>query len=1129
MLRIVLSTTLLILVVLANGQSIFASGEWFKIGVTESGMYKLDREYFSSTLGLDINSFDPSTIKIYGKGGGPLPQANGIGRPSDPPENGILRQGLDDGVFNSEDYVLFYAEGPDKRTVAEGHFLYEDNIYSDTAYYFVTINGSAGKGVGSIDEVPPGNYPTVDKSFQLLVHEANNVNILKSGLSRGGSGREWYGELFAVNVATERVFDFEVPGFTGRGELILATFGQSEADSASMTAIVNGDEVGKQYLERISPLDRSAYTNRGIHHTDTFDLRGSASANAEIVVQFERAPSEGQSIARLDKLLLKAERTLSAFSNHLVIRPATVEIGPSTLLFTDIAEDTQLWDISDPQSPLAGTIDYSDNASSSDVTIGEESVFVAFVGSSFPTPTYFGRVSNQNLKALAPRDGVIITTGELASEAERLANFHRTFDNLGLEVVDVSQIYNEFSSGRQDITAIRDLIRYYYDRSGSFKYVLLFGDCSYDYKYRLANNTNLIPTYESRNSVHPISSYSSDDFFGFLEDHEGEWLEEDIGDHTLEVGVGRLPARSRAEAETIVDKIIRYATANDVLGDWKTKVTYVVDDGDRNTHMDHAEQLSSTFEENRKDVLAQKLYLDAVPQVVGASEESSPQFRSKLLQSISEGTFLINYIGHGNEFQWMDEDVLNDQDIEELTNRRRLPIFVAATCQFGRYDDPDFFSGSEQLLFHPNGGAIALLTTTRAVFASTNLPLNQAFHESIFELEDGNYPRIGDIVRSTKNESLRGTRNRNFSLLGDPFLRLDYPDFNASITNLNGKSIDTEIDTLSALEEIQITGEVQQLTGERVSDFEGYVQIVLLDNPTEVRTLGQENIPFRYDTQENELFRGEATVANGIFSASFILTRNISYRFENAKFILYAVDSEKGLDASGASTNIVLGGTSETVREDTSPPSITAFVNDDTFSNGNVVDPNSLLIAQIADETGINISTNGINQNITLRINGGEPFPINDFFTANRDASNSGTIIYPLTGLAPGKYSVSIKAWDLYNNSNTATVDFVVSDEVRVNLEAVKNFPNPATTETTFSFEHNRPGEELEVIIQFFNTEGALEKELVYLVDNGLDRVEDLSWRFAPSIRAGIYVYRIRVKSTLDGAEGSAIGRLIVN
>ena len=1105
--------------------SVLSEGRWYKLAVAQDGVYKIDRGFLTNALGIDLSDLDVSKIKIYGNGGRMLPQHNGTPRPNDLLENPVWSEGLEDGSFDSDDYLLFYALGPDQLEYIDDQIAYENHVYSDSAFYFLTIDGNNATPIGSAVSAS-GSFPVINTYTHLLSHELDERNILKDNLSQGGSGREWYGERFQRNVATTRDYRYDLPGFTGSGKLLIASLSQSEVAN-SMTLSVNGSVLGDQQLDPITPIIQSPYQDRGKNHLDTFDIDVSSSQELTLTADFNFVAGQS-SLVRLNYFAIAAERTLAIYDGqtHFNNRPAAEGIQ---FEIADVSANSQLWDVTEPHHPLhvALTINGTSGSFADDGSRARK--FVIFNPDALSTPAYIAPVANQDLHSLQVQDGLIITHPLFRVQAEQLADFHRTEDGLDVAVIDIDEVYNEFGSGSPDITAVRDMIRYFYERSSSLRYALLLGDCSYDYKDRLNNNTNFIPTYESRNSIHPIFSFSSDDYFGFMEEEEGEWLETNGGDHTLDVGIGRLPVKSVDEANDVINKIIRYSTSDRVLGDWKNKVTYVVDDGDGNLHVRHGEELSRIFEQEVKQVLPQKIYLDAFEQELGASRETSPVLTDRVRQAISEGTFLVNYIGHGNEFQWMDEKTVDTTFVSALTNRFRLPIFVTATCQFGRYDDPDFFSGSERLLLAPNGGAIALLTTTRPVFASSNFEVNEAFHETLFRRESGQFLRLGDVTRITKNNSLRGALNRNFSLLGDPMLTLQYPDYTATIDEINGQSL-TSGDTLSALEEITLQGSIRYADASVNTDFNGIIDIVLLDAATQARTIGQESLPTNYDIRENALFRGKASVTDGRFSANFILTRNISYRFLEGKISMYAIDEAQGKDASGATTQIRLGGTDTIIRSDNTPPTVDLYLNNEQFISGSVVEPSSLLIARVFDASGLNISENSVNQSITLRLNDGEPFEINDFYSTDVDDFQTGFVTYPLDNLEAGSYSATIKLWDTYNNSATSTVEFVVSDTRRISLENVFNFPNPAFGTTTFNFDHNRLGEELEITIDVYGMDGALKETLFHKIDDSPERINFLTWDIAgSSLEQGIYLYKITVRSTLDGAVGQQFKRLIVN
>lgn len=1109
-----------------TSSSVLAEGQWFKIAIAKDGVYKIDNEFISRNLSIDPQSFDARTLKVYGNGGRLLPQANSIDRPQDLIQNPTFKEGLEDGIFEPGDFLLFYGLGPHQLEIQNDQIYYENNVYSDSSFYFITIGGDPSESL-TTKTVASGDFPVKSVYQELIAHEIDERNILKSNLSRGGSGREWYGEVFQRNVNTERDYDFQAPGFTGKGKLLFASLSQSEAEN-SFSLAMNGTTLGDQRLTAITPVIEDEYEDRGNNHIDTFAIDVPPSNDLTLNVTFNFVSGQS-SIARLNYFVIQAERELAIYDGQTHFSNGETSDGLQFEI-ENVSNNSQIWDISDPYHPQLVPLDLS-GSTASFVDVGPiDQKYVVLQPEEITTPSYIGSVANQNIRGAGPQEALIIAHPRFLAQAQELAAFHQTTQNLQVGVFNIQEVYNEFGSGSNDITAVRDMIRYFYQNSPNLGYALLFGDCSYDYKDQISNNTNLVPTYQSRNSIHPIFSFSSDDYFGFMEEQEGEWIELSSGDHTLDIGVGRIPAKTTAEATDMVNKIIRYSTSERVLGNWKNTVTYVADDGDRNIHLQDGESFAEILDEQAAQILPRKIYLDAFEQELGASQETSPILTDQINQAITEGTFLVNYIGHGNEFQWMDENTLDTAFVSNLTNRFRLPIFVTATCQFGRYDDPDFFSGSERLLLDPNGGAIALLTTTRPVFASSNRLVNEAFHENIFRRENGQHLRLGDIIRITKNQSLRGPRNRNFALLGDPMLTLQYPDFIATIDEINGKNIALESDTLSALEEITLRGTIRNQDSTLNDGFNGIVDILLLDAASQSRTLGQESIPTSYRVQENALFRGKASVTNGQFSTTFILTRNISYRFLEGKISLYAIDEENGVDASGATNQIRLGGTAPALRTDNAPPEIDLYLNDEQFVNGSAVESSSILIARVFDLNGLNISENSINQNITLTLNDEEPIVINDFYTADVDDYQNGFVTYPLNGLDAGKYTATIKLWDTYNNSATQTVEFIVSDTRRISMENVFNYPNPAKGTTTFNFEHNRPGEELEITIDIYGVDGALKATLYHEIDDSPTRIDFLNWDItASTLEQGLYLYKITVKSTLDGAVGQQVKRLIVN
>lgn len=1135
-------TYLLILVLLTlgvRGQSVFSDGSWYKLGVTQGGIYMLDRDLITNVLGINVSSLDANTIKVYGFNGGMLPQENSAAWYRDPPEIPLLRKGTQDGRLDNEDYLLFFAQGPDKTKIkTDGSLSYEKNLYSDTSYYFLTFGGDAGLQLEDLASQGEGIL-TINTFDDYLTYEKDETNIL-------GSGREWFGERFGGSSGVSRQdFNYEIPGILDSVGVFTHLIGQSESPG-SFELLLNQNTLGTVAIDSIpsvtsySDFSRVRYTFRGTESYGVFSKNNFSSNDLRLTFRFDAgASSSGR--AYIDYFILGFKRNLQLYGNQTQFR-STLSVGNAISYQIQNADpdDINLWDITDPVTPKIQQFVKAGNGihfgSAQDTLLNE---YIIFQGSDFPNPSFFGEVTNQNIKGQTSIDGLIISAPVFLNTAERLADFHQSNDGLSVAVVTTNQVYNEFSSGRQDISAIRNFIRYVWQNGGRLKYVLLMGDASYDYKNRLNNNTNFVPVYESRQSFHRLYSHSSDDYFGFLEDEEGYWDEGvlelyngtrfPIGytDHTLDVGIGRLPVKNLEEADDVVNKIIRYATSVNALGKWRSEAVYMADDGDGAVHMRQSETVNKIVREGYAEVNVDRLYLDNFKTV--------ESMQDAFLDKMTEGALILDFLGHGSPSALMQRNeenrlktVITIPLLEELKNRHRLPLFMTATCNFGQYDNPIFVSGGENMMLNPNGGAIALLTTTRAVFSSTNLPLNEAFQEAVLSKQNGRYPRLGDVIRQTKNNSLAGPINRNFALMGDPMLMLNYPGYEIVFDEL-----ESETDTLSALEKVTISGKVFDNSTE-ATYFNGSAIVTVLDIPRERYTLGLDNSPFEYQEQENALFRGAVSVTNGAFETTFIMPKNSSYRYQNGTITAYAFSEQDNIDASGASRSFVLGGTDRDAVQDTKSPSAQLYLNEPTFKNGDLVGSNSLFIAKLSDESGISISTNGFSQSLKLVLNDKEPIILNDFYTAELDDYTKGTIVYPIQNLEPGYYIAELTVWDTYNNSSSWPIEFRVSDKPILNLYDVINYPNPisAGSSTTFSFEHDRIGEELVVSLEIYDTHGRKVSSWTNTFDDSPRRIEYLKWDATnysgQPIGKGVYFYRLEVSSTLDGGRASAVKRILI-
>lgn len=1099
-----------------QNNSVLAKGKWYKLAILEDGPYRIDHNFLTE-IGIDPSGIDPSKLAIYGNAhNGMLPQANDEIRPNDLIENSIIVFGESDGKFDSDDYILFYGKSSDHLSydATSDVFQFERNVYSDTAYYFLTIQETEGKRIAEMS-LPVNGVPVSDTFLQLQTHELESNTIISSG-------RHWFGERFTTSERTQTI-GYSSEGIANGSDITVFLGVMSRStENSSFDLSMNGQNMGSITMD---PISSGTYVTQADTQIDTLVINSSsldASDGLSLQLTFnEPGVSDGYvDYAHLlfEKRLNLSEEVMNWFTTS----------SDQAFQISGANSSTQLWDISDPTSAKK-VIGNTRSGSVSFGTTADTHHFLAFNEGFAKTPIFTAEVAIQNLHALPAADGIIITHDNFILAARKLADFRQMYDGLLVEVVTVDQIYNEYSSGVQDVTAIRDFIRFQYEKYGQLKYALLFGDCSFDYKDRSINSTNFVPVYESRNSLHRLWSYSSDDYFGFMEADEGEWIETSAGDHTMEIGVGRIPIQTNEQGEDVVNKMIRYQTNRLGYGKWRNKVTFIADDGDNNIHQQDAEKMAEYVDSTRIELNVNKVYLDAYPQEQNKSPEASEAF----LKAISKGNLIVNFTGHGNEGQLTHEDIFNEFMINDLSNNIVMSLFITATCQFGNYDDPNRISGGEKMVLLPYGGSAALITATRPVFSNTNYQINEAFYFSAMEKVDGKFKRLGDIMRETKNNSLVGAGNRNYALLGDPMMRIVYPEQTIRLKSINGKSID-QLDTLRAFGKYQIKGEVIA-SGLVDSKFSGEVTMTAFDKPASFQTLGDEAVKEIFDIRDVLLFQGRATVTEGEFEIEFIVPKNINYSFGEGKLSFYALNHLSTIDAHGAFSEIVVGGSEKSDNSDQSPPLVDLFLNDSTFQSGDTVSPSPILIAKLTDESGINISNAGFGNELLMYLDDSEPVILNEYYEASLDTYLEGWVTYPLENLEIGWHQLTIEASDIFNNATSQTIEFFITQENGIKLTEVINFPNPVlpnVDKTTIRFNHDRLGEDLRVFLTITNMQGQEIYTRDYRFDNVSENTLELDWNLnssgADRVRKGIYIYRLKVLSQIDNSAGEVYRRIVI-
>lgn len=1105
----------------AQTASVLSSGNWFKFSVTQDGVVKIDYNTLRNA-GVNPDQINPKKIKIFSGSYGMLPQLNSTPRKEDLTEIPVFVSGESDDKFNSSDYILLFAKGPDQNyyDVAKQIFQYENNLFTDKNFYFLTIGDSDGKRIINSENVI-GTFPVIQTYDDLGFYETEKYNILKSG-------RHWFGEQF--DAITEATIRFDLPGIADNSDIKFVS--QVMAQSITNTSFqvsINNTPILTQPLDAVP---NSSYGIKGRIKTDTIIFSAASVGapglqNQDIKYLFTKG-SPGISVGYLDFFLLSFKRKLALYGDQTIFRSAESILNNTSSFEISTTTGVQVWDISNPDHVMNQSFNTSESKVTFSTATNALRTFIVFNPANLKAPVFEAKVLNQNLHQLAAPELIIITNNTLLNEAQRLASHRQTHSGITAKVVTVEQIYNEYSGGKQDITALRDFIRDLQTKpASSLKNVLLFGRSSYDYKNRVLGNTNFVPIYESRNSLSPLETYSSDDYFGFLEENEGDWNESPAQNHSLDIGVGRLPLKNIDEAHDVVDKLIEYDLKITETSSWQNEFLFVADDGDFNVHQSQADQLANSVELYDPTFNTKKFYLDSFDQVERPSGQFSPDAGKELDLLVRKGALIVNYTGHGSEQVWMDERILDGDIISKWKQAPKYPLFVTATCEFGRHDDPFQITSGEKTLLQKKGGSIGLVTTARPVNSSTNFTLNKAFYESLFTKENGQFRDLGNIFRDTKNKSLSGVGNRNFSLLADPSMKLALPENKIIIDEMKTSSGSNQ---LKALSKVIVKGHIERNNLPN-NAFEGELNLTVFDGPTNQVTKGDENPPFTFTERNNLLFRGNAFVSQGAFQMDFIMPKNTPASLTAAKVSTFA--STKNAEYAGGSLfNNLIGGLEENAPADNIPPLIRLFLGDTTFINGGKVGPNTKIVALLSDDSGINISTSPTGNDILAQIDQNDPIVLNSYYESKTATYKNGTLTYPLDGLEQGKHTLILSASDTYNNRTIAIVDFVVTDGSEIQIEEFSNYPNPFSETTTLEFTHSRPGEDLEAFLTIYDLTGKLLINQQFEISASQYRVTLSEWdgRAADGAKLsrGLYMGKLSVRSLLDGSKNEQITKLII-
>lgn len=1115
--------------------SVLSAGQWHRFYVEKSGVYKITRAFLKQ-MGVNVD-VDPRKIKIYGNGGRMLPLLNSTEYPSDLEENAIKFIGEEDGEFNNSDYILFYAEGVDNwNTESATH----SNLFADRSYYYVTSYGGNGKRIGTMAQPPAAPDEIITSFDDYHYHERDLESVARLG-------RKWHGEAFNVN--NEQSFDFNIPDIDLSSPVAITISAAARSISATSMAVKANN----------NPLGNLSFTAAGDNgaddgsYTGTFTPSGGA---ITVTLTYNNGGAPGSN-AWLDYIILQAKRRLRGNGKQFRFRynGASSGLGVAEYRLDNAAGINEVWDITDIYN-VTGAVNNGQGQFAFKAALGQAKQYIAVTSSDYFTPLKESntKVANQNIKGTIFNNGqgqfqdidyIIVTPEFLAAPAERLANIHRTKFSLNVKVVALEKIYQEFSSGKQDIAAIRNFVKYVYNNASSplrkIKYVNLFGDASFDFKDRIPNNTNIVPIFHAFGpgiaNYSQVSTFVTDDFFGLMDPNEGRMQD---GSEGLDIAMGRMLVSTVSQADEMINKIVEY-TGPEAYGRWRNEYLMIADDIDNGSDARFVPELDTLADDitaAKPFVNIRKIYTDAYVQQASAGGQRYPQAKEDIIRAVNYGALVVNYLGHGGVNGLATERIFEASDAQNLTNRFKYPLFLTATCDVTKFDNPYQSTAGEYIYWNPAGGAIAMVTTTRSIFISDAFDFNELLSKKLYALDGGDYPSMAEALRQTKVAT-----NNNFrvvSFVGDPALKLAIPRPKIVLTAINDIPVNESTDVLKSLSYVKLSGRVTDENDNPMNGYNGELAVTVFDKEIDRTTLGNDGytndnglVVYDFKTLGETIFRGNATVTNGQFEFGFVVPRDIKIPVGNGRISFYARRNAIPQDQTGFNNAIRVGGVNENAVADNTPPTVKLYMNEETFISGGITNDSPFLLAFLEDEHGINTAS-GIGHDIIAILDGDEanPFLLNDYYEAALDDHTKGSLRFPFSNLEKGLHTITFKAWDVYNNLITAEIQFVVVGDDVMKLEKVLNYPNPFVSYTEFWFTHNRPFEPLDVQVQVFTVTGKVVKTINQSVTTDGFLCRDIKWDgrddFGDRIGKGVYIYKLTVRSSTTNKKAEKYEKLVL-
>jgi hypothetical protein len=1092
--------------------SVLQQGNWYKFKVSASGVYKLDIAALQAA-GVATSNITSNSIRIYSNMGTMLAENNAAPYIDDLQELAIDVQDGGDGILNGSDAIYFYIEGTQYQIPSTGSTSYNtiQNLYGSSTFIYFTIGGN---GLRIVNDVTFATAQTNSNNYNAsYYHKSKDINWLHSG------------KLFVSQPLSN------APGRSPQLSMHTNLRNWIAGQPAQFIAKAHGRVLGNgtiQWRQGSTIIGSSSITPISGNVLDLYSTPSNlqttytpSSATQPIVAEIQNAGSTGQ--AWIDEWEVHYRGQLSLGSEQLVFADFH-SVHPSNVVqynITNTGTQTIVWDISNVHRPKKQTVISLSGTASFKQTAAAVKQYIAFDYGMVSAPTYVGTVPNQNLHGGSSVQYIVIAPRNWLSEAQRLVSFHQLRDNITGRAVAVEQIFEEFGAGIPDVSAIRNFLKMYYDKyngtSAALQNVLLLGDATYDYTSAPPTDAAWIPTWQSANSNNPLTSYCTDDFFGYLADNA------DINNYNitnlLQIGIGRVPAKSKTEASAYIDKVLQYHNPTISLGSWRNNITFVADDEDGNLHLNDAEILSATVQNNSEGFSTRKIYLDAFQQESQSGGSRYPAVNVAVNNAIHQGTLIWNYSGHGGSSRLAEEAIMDETMLNNWTNSGKLPLFITATCDFAPFDNPSETSIGEKIVLKPNAAAIALMTTTRVVFAYSNRIINNNYLRIALERINNRYRNLGQANKDAKNYTVLTAGDvinvRKFTLLGDPYTTLAFPTYHVKTNQINNKPYTITVDTLRAAELVTISGGVYD--GQvLLTNFTGKVNVIVSDKVQTITTKANDPTSQATNVHINGqvLYRGTATVTNGLFTVQFVVPKDIQYNIGQGSIHYYAYTNE--IDANG--TNFMaVGDNAKQPIFDTKGPDIQLFINNTSFKNYGITNDEPALLVYLFDSSGINLSSSAVGHDIMATLDGDSRkfFVLNEYYIAENDTYQLGTVYFQMPKLSDGKHFIDVQAWDVLNNSSIKRINFEVKSG-KLLVEKIQNYPNPMRTNTVFTFEHNAAiGSELKIEIDIFQTDGLKIKTLKRTIISNGSRFMELQWdgkgENGIPVRKGIFFYRVLI------------------